>query len=491
MHLATKGESFNKFAQLILVLLCGATIMLIPLKIAGLGYLPGDDALRHAAYAVDNREWSEVLVLNPALNPKMDSHPGWHAVLRFVHRTLNIQQDGLVVLAFTATFVGFMFTGLIASRSPLAWLVASGVMLIMEPSIYSRLLLGRPFAVSMAVLVILLFFWLKPEKRSLFKESAIVFSLLTVSVLMHPTIWYLWSIPIFALWIAGQKRSSLITAGCIPFSMIAAALILGDWYDIFIFPLYAIFNSVGIDNIIVTNLVTELQPNASPVFSIALIAAILIIRKMRGEDVLLELKKVDFLLIILGWLLGLAVTRFWLDWGIPALMVWICRQMLFVDKLAIREKWTVAVIGMIAMFLGIGSDLGGRYTMGLKTLTARPVDQFQESLPDRGGILYCADMTPFYSIYFKLPHDHFFRFILGYEPGLMPPDDLKTLRAIQSTNGALAEYEPWFQKMNSADRVLISSVTQPEKEGFEFARFFNYWIGRKLPATSTSSTKSS
>jgi hypothetical protein len=90
-------------------------------------------------------------------------------------------------------------------------------------------------------------------------------------------------------------------------------------------------------------------------------------------------------------------------------------------------------------------------------------------------------MTAFYSLYFKLPHDHLFRYILGYEPGLMPPEDLRTLRAIQFSNGALAEHAPWFDKMRPADRILVKGALKPEKEGFEFVWFFGYWIGRKTP----------
>ncbi|MDR0354044.1 MAG: hypothetical protein LBI02_12120 [Opitutaceae bacterium] len=471
----------NKLAQWLLASLCGAVLFLIPFKVAGTGYLPGDDALRHAAFAVDNRTWSEVLVLNPALDPKMDSHPGWHAALRLARKALYINQDGLVVLAFTLTFAGFMISGLVASRTPAAWIVTGAIMLIIHPGLYDRLLLGRPFAISMSALVLLLFFWSRPEKRTLLKEALVTFVLLTVSVAMHPTVWYLWSIPIFALWLAGKRRHALVTAACVPCAMLASALLLGDWYDIFVFPFFAIINSIGANHIVTTNLVTELQPGVSPVFGIALATAILTVRKLRGGSLAGELRQVDFLIAILGWLLGLAIGRFWYDWGLPALMVWLCRQLAFVDRLAVREKWIAGAVGMAALYLGISSDLSGRYSNNLKTMLTRPVEEFQDALPDRGGILYSSDMSPFYSIYYRLPRDHMFRFILGYEPGLMPLEDLQTLRAIQTTNGALAEHEPWFAKMQPADRILITALNKPEKEGFEFARFFNYWIGRKLP----------
>ncbi|MDR2673461.1 MAG: hypothetical protein LBC18_00950 [Opitutaceae bacterium] len=476
-----RRDSLDKLAHWLLVFLGAAVLLMIPFKVAGTGYLPGDDALRHAAFAVDNRAWSEVLVLNPALDPAMDSHPGWHAMLRLARKAFYLNQDGLVMLSFTLTLAGFMLAGLAASRAPLAWIVTGAIMLVIEPGLYSRLLLGRPFAVSMTVLVVLLFLWSRPEKRTLRKDAPLTFLLLTVSVVMHPTVWYLWSVPILALWLAGRRRQALLTAACVPCAMLAAALLLRDWYDIFVFPLFLITNSVDASPIVATNLVTEFQPAVSPVFSIALVAAILAVRKLRGGSLSGELRQADFLTAIIGWLLGLAYGRFLFDWGLPALMVWLCRQLAFVDRLALREKGIAGAVGLAALYLGLGADLGGRYSQNLKTVLTRPVGEFQDALPDPGGILYSSDMTAFYSLYYRLPRDHNFRYILGYESGMMPVEDLRTLRAIQTTNGALAEHEPWFAKMSPADRILITALNKPEKEGFEFARFFNYWIGRKLP----------
>jgi hypothetical protein len=341
------------------VLVCAALFFLIPFKIAGLGYLPGDDALRHAAYAMDNRQWSEVLVLNPAISPEMDSHPGWHGMLRAAHRVLGVGKDGLVTLEFTLAFAGFMLAGLAASRAPLAWLAAAALIMVVEPGLYGRLLLGRPFVVSMTALVLLLFWWQGGGKKSTRAEVAVVFCLLTVSVVMHPTVWYLWSLPVLALWLAGRRRSAVIVAACIPCAMVAAALLLGGrWYDVFVFPIYAIVNSVGADNIVVTNLVTELNPGVTPVIGLGLMAAIMALRAW-GAGVALPpanppgtgprtlsippeisrmLREPDFLLVIIGWLLGLCVCRFWDDWGRPALLVWLCRQLAFMDRLPLRAE---------------------------------------------------------------------------------------------------------------------------------------------------------
>lgn len=68
-----------------ILVLCLAVFLLVPLRIVSYGYLPPDDALRHSAHAVDGRDWSEVILLNPEFRPETDGHPGWHRFLRFVH----------------------------------------------------------------------------------------------------------------------------------------------------------------------------------------------------------------------------------------------------------------------------------------------------------------------------------------------------------------------------------------------------------------------
>ena len=58
-------------------------ILAIPLKIISLGYLPADDALRHAAKAVSGKPWTEILVVGPAF--QIDHNFGWHFLLRQIY----------------------------------------------------------------------------------------------------------------------------------------------------------------------------------------------------------------------------------------------------------------------------------------------------------------------------------------------------------------------------------------------------------------------
>ena len=59
------------------------TILLIPLKIISYGFLPGDDALRHAAKAVSGKTWQQILVMRGDF--AIDPSPGWQKILEWVH----------------------------------------------------------------------------------------------------------------------------------------------------------------------------------------------------------------------------------------------------------------------------------------------------------------------------------------------------------------------------------------------------------------------
>src|SRR5207244_5560880 len=55
--------SVRRYVPLIVWVIVLFTMILIPAKIISYGYLPADDALRHAAKAVSGKPWSEILVM--------------------------------------------------------------------------------------------------------------------------------------------------------------------------------------------------------------------------------------------------------------------------------------------------------------------------------------------------------------------------------------------------------------------------------------------
>jgi hypothetical protein len=461
---------------------CCAAFLLTPFKIASLGYMPPDDALRHVAYSVDNRGWSEVLVLNPDISTEVDSHPGWHGLLRSLHQ-LGLSAEDLVVFSFCLTFVGYALVGLIFSGSPVAWVVICFFTMLVEGGVFGRLLLGRPFAISMMVFVVMLFIWSRERSLKFWIEVLLTTVLLSLSIAAHPTVWYIWSLPGAVLVFCRRWRSffSLLMAGAM--AMVLATLMTGSAYNIWQFPFFVIINSFGSDYLIVTNLVGEFQPSGAPVLVLFAVAGLLAVKHFKGGRLRDEFQQVDFVLMVLMWLLGLKIMRFWVDWGVPAFMVWSCRQVISfgLDRyLSPRDQFGLAACASLALYLGMSADLGGRYTYALKSpLLTKPVEEFRHHLPPEGGILYCTDMGVFYKLYYRLPQARF-RFTTGFEPGMLPPDDLKTLRYIQFNDGLIESYKSWFEKMTDRDRILFYYQGKPEWPGFKFEQFYTAWIGRKL-----------
>ena len=107
-------------------------------------------------------------------------------------------------------------------------------------------------------------------------------------------------------------------------------------------------------------------------------------------------------------------------------------------------------------------------------------------------------MTLFYQTFYKNPHGDW-RYILGFEPTLMPAEDFDTYHKILWNYGDAKAYAPWLLKMKPADRLVIrggrgSPPALPQLE-------WNYgvsglWVGRlpgqrpagapaTIPATAT------
>jgi len=311
------------------------------------------------------------------------------------------------------------------------------------------------------------------------------FSVFTIAVVMHPSTWYLWSLLVLPLAASRRWRSLVLMAGAMAAS-IATATVLNGWYNTLLVPLLVLKHALFQANLIAPNLVGELQPSGGAYASLVVVALFLIVRCLRGTDPRTEIFQVDFCLMLLAWIMGLFVLRFWIDWGVPAMAVWMSRQIR--DGLDLkpsgltRHRDTIALVAVAAgiFYLGLTANLYGRYTHVLNNaLLMKPVADFAADLPEDGGILYSADMRVFYSLYFRLPHAKF-RYSTGFEPGIMPPDDLKVLRAIQSSDGAVPAYKPWFDKMTGKDRVFLSAAAKPSWPKMEFKEFYGFWMARKI-----------
>ncbi len=469
-----------------LLLLCLGVFLMIPMRILSYGYMPPDDALRHSAYAVSERQWGDIMLINPELRPDIDGQAGWHSFLRTVHRATDWSAGQLVSVSVALAILTFFLSGLIASGTPPAWFLACAVMSVMEPALFAKLTLGRPLFFTMASVVILMFLWTREEAFKPRTEALITFAVLSVDIVAHSSAWYLWAIAIPPLVLCRRWRSLATLGVAWPAAVVVAMLVNGP-YNSILTPFLGLKLGVVNANTLGPNLVSELQPSGAPYVTLLAVAVILVFKTLRGARPRDELLQLDLCFALLAWTLGLYIARFWVEFGLPALLVWLTRQIR--DGLNVglagmpRPHDTVAVfaLGAVMMYLIQTADIGGRFTNVLRNPAMwAPAGDLLKVLPEDGGIFYSTDSRSFFVLFHRLPHAKF-KYATAMEPGVMLPEDLKVLRAVQS-RGTVNEYKPWFEKMTPKDRIFIQQSAKPEWPSIEFRPFFGGWIGAKTGA---------
>jgi len=125
-------------------------VLAIPLKIIGYGYLPADDALRHAAKAVSGKPWPDILVVGPAF--QIDHNFGWHFLLRQIFLWSKCSTEGLVLFSVVALFALASWSVLPWLKRPEAWLIALTAAAL-TTDVPLRFLTGRPFILTIAGLL--------------------------------------------------------------------------------------------------------------------------------------------------------------------------------------------------------------------------------------------------------------------------------------------------------------------------------------------------
>jgi hypothetical protein len=479
-ELTTEGRTLRLVTLLVIL----SVFLLVPLRIIAYGYLPPDDVMRHTAFAIADRQWGDVILLDPRFPSWMDLHPGWHAVLRSVHEIMQWDQGALMSLSILLAFWTFTFAGTMASGNPTAWLLACGLMGVLEPAVFGKLLLGRPLSFSMSAIAVLLFVWTRRQPLRLPAEIACTCAVVLLSISMHPASWYLWLVVVPAFVICRRWRTLGAFAAGWGLAL-GVTVVLNGWYRAIVLPVEILQLALLQGGTLVVNLATENQPTGGPIHGLLGMGLTMLAHKAAGRDLRGSLLAPDFILVVITWILGLYVGRFFVEWGLPAMTVWYTRHIADGLESGVLERHlrhgslilVLAASGVL--YLGQTADLGGRYTGGLRNpLMTAPIAEIIPDLPKPGGVLYAPDMGVFYSLFHRLPNAPI-RYALAWEPGVMPADDLKTFRAIQ-TSGLVRDYAPWFTKMTPADRVLVRNTTEPEWPGMAFSRFYGYWIGRKV-----------
>ncbi len=483
---ASPLEALRRYVPLAVWVIVVVVLLAIPLKIISYGYLPGDDALRHAAKAVSGKPWSEILVLNHVY--RIDHEFGWNLLLEKIHQWENWNAEALVIFSVVALFVLTNWSVLPWLKRPEAWLIAlTAAMLVSD--VAQRFTLGRPYLVTISVLMTLLLLWqrhgLSPPKWWMLILMAGLFA---VSTYVHG-VWYLWVLPLAAFFFAGQFRWGLALTVSWGLGVLLGSTLTGHPVA---YPLQALrlaLLAVGM-HASVRTMATELQPANGDVLALSILGGLLILRQLAKLNAVPLAKSPTFWLLCFCWALGFKVGRFWDDWGWPALMVLMTcdLQLLLQSRFAVDSfKRLGLTCGLaLAAYLCLTSDLNSRWSATLvnQYLTTAEHPELKGWMPEKGGIFYSADMTLFYQTFFKNPNGDW-RYMLGFEPTWMPKEDFEVYHKILWNFGDAKAYGPWVEKMRPADRLVIRGGRggPPNIPQLEW----NYgvsgiWIGR-LPRT--------
>ncbi len=454
------------------------TVVLIPFRIIGQGYLPDDDALRHAAKAVSGKDWHQILVLRPEFT--MDSHPGWHAILGTIHQITDCSAHSLILISLICLFAWLCLAPLLFLRRPEAWLLSLIVVGVADLDVLSRLFLARPLLFSAGVLVAICFLWKRlATDRLQWPVLAMVTALLATAIWIHPS-WYLFTVPLAAFFLAGQWRVGVRLGACLAAGVLFGAMLTGHpilFVKQSLLHGYLAMGSFGPQ----ATLVSEFRPfSGSPLMVIAIVL-MLGWRALRGRQETKLTNDPLFLLVVLCWVLGFVASRFWSDWGIPAALAWMALEFQdgfeqHVGSTSLRRIALAAATGL-ACLLALSSNSDERYTNFDRTFWALSKPGSMPLLPDPGGILYSDDMRLFFQTFYHYPQASW-RYQLGFEPAMMPPEDLEVYRAVLTGRTAEA-FAPWVRKMQPPDRLILLSTRQPAVQELEWSHAGGgIWSGR-------------
>lgn len=484
---ATTPNSQFELSQLVrpfVFCLLVAIIAIIPIRIIGYGYMPIDDANRHAAKVVSGKDWSEILVLRDDV--KMDSHPGWHAILSVIHRATNFSTDHLVDISVISLFILFSLVPLVLLNRPEAWSIVLLTFIVASPGLIGRLIVGRPYIFTMSVVLVLCFLWPKLRDRKIPYKFLIFLTLLIAASTWIHCAWYLLGLPVICFFLAREWRAGILVSIATGIGILLGASFTGHPYLLLKQNLLHVIRAFG-NNDFQYMLVGEFQSSRGDFAMVLVIAGMLTWRKLRGTWNPKVIDNPVFILAVSGWVLGFVANRFWSDWGMVAIVAWMSLEFqdILKDKINYlswrRVLLTICILG--TLYIALTNDSGRRWTSSLDTKYLHLDNPDHAAwLPEPGGIVYSNSMRIFYQTFLKNPHAPW-RYILGFEPIIMPPEDLKIYRNIQREFSHYTAFVPWVKKMKPEDRLIINYPPDPDnapriKELDWHLVTGNTWIGR-------------
>ena len=482
---STTGKPATRLWEILSFAVLLSVILFAPAKIGSLGFYPPDDANRHVGKAISGKPWNQILVMRKDITT--DMHHGWDTLLTFLHKRFGIGKYGLMAFSVSFCFILFAAVPLFFLRRPESWLIVFGFFTLFDPVEPLRFFVGRPFIVGCAMLNLLLLTWRNfagPKTR--FGWMAVLVAVIALMDWLAPTAAYLLGIPLLGFALAREWRVLIRLTLCI-----AAGSCIG--YAFTGYPVQLIKNVVfmlftGPDQHLLSRmLVTEFRPSAGNFVVMFSFIALIVWRVLRKKWDRRVIDNPLFFNAVCGMFLGVLIARFWLDWGLIAAMLWIATEIdeLLVEYFALNDVRRFVLCGAVAavFFVILTADIGSRWTFmapRYECIYEKAKPEEKQWFPDSGGIIYNDHMEAFYDLFFDNPKAPW-RYVLGFEPVLMIPEDLKVYRAIQYLGNQVDAYQPWIDKMRPCDRMMIltEGKQQPDIGRLEWHYINrNMWFGR-------------
>src|SRR5208282_2886537 len=253
----------------------------------------------------------EILVLGPAF--QIDHNYGWHFLLRQIYLGSNCGTEGLVVFSVVALFTLVGWSALPWLKRPEAWLIALTATALTS-GVLGRLLLGRPFLVTIAGLLIILFAWQIRGSTPPRWWTAVWMALLIAICSFVHGVWYLWALPVAAFFLAGQFRWGLaLIVGWLAGVFLGASF-TGHPFESLYQAVVMAYRAFGM-HLTQRTMVTEFRSSSGDVFGLIILGGLLILRQLAGLKARALTTNPAFWLAVLAWVLGFKAVRFAEDWG--------------------------------------------------------------------------------------------------------------------------------------------------------------------------------
>ena len=481
-----KLESLLKSREAMLGwLLTVICLLYIPVKITSYGWIPQDDALRHAAHGVNEKTWGEVILIRPEFD--VDHNPGWHSILRFMHRNFDMNQEDLLLFSVIGLYLLFNLTGAILSPRPMAWIAALVVLALTDLAATYRAIIGRPYLVACSIALLLLALWTRRDLNlKSWRPWVISVVVLSLAVWIHGS-WYLFLLIPFAFFLAGQTRRAGALVLCILLGTLFGALLSGQPLEFLRFHFQAplqIFSELRVNR----QLVSEFQPGNTAIMLVIFCGMLVLYLQRKSSFRLADLTTDPiFMLAVTGWLLGIVVNRFWGEWGRMAITMWLAMRISdLIDVSATlrspRVRYCLAVFVCLTLVFLSTHDERGRYSERVMDEAIHLGDpRLAAWAPEADSLIYSNTMLIFYMHYFAYPRAPW-KYVVGFESSMMPEDDLKVLRNIHFNFNLGGEFAPWVKKMRPQDRIITRTLI-PGIKGIDWIQASrNFYIGKPVLA---------